>query len=380
MDARDICAIGDVLAEGFDETAARVEEVHRAVVMRSFAAAGPVRGLPQRLHDRVAARVYGTVRSVGPALIRSGAIGLGAAVDPDAARVEGTPRGKAFVSAFNGVFGDALARRRNGLALDMTLRADGRDVVPLAPALEAAYPAAGGRLVVFVHGFGETDDSWRWFSLAHWGEPGISYGELLKRELGYTPLYVHYNSGREVADNGAELSRLLEDVVAGWPVPVETVVLVGHSAGGVVAREAVRQAASSRAPWIGLVSHVVSIGVPYHAITAERALLIARRVLGRLPETRPLARLLDARSAGLKDLRGRSGSGDPLPGGVRDLRLPRERTGVGHFKLLNHPAVYKQLKAGLSVRTARAPARAARGARYGLAARGLRARTRSRQH
>lgn len=379
MDAKDICAIGDVLAEGLDGTAARVEEVHRAVAHRSFSAAGPARRLPQSIHDRIAARLYGTVRALGPALIRSGALGIGSAIDADAAGVHGTPRGKALVSALNGIFGDALERRRNGLALRMTLRADGADLAVAPATLALAFPNATGRVAVFVHGFGETDDSWRWFSAAHWGEEGLSYGELLRRELGFSPLYVHYNSGREVADNGAELSALVGEVITSWPVPVTEIVLIGHSAGGVVAREAVRQAAGARAPWIGLATQVVSIGAPYHAIAAERGLLVARRALGRLPETRPLARLLDARSAGLKDLSGRGGRNDPLPAGVRDVRLPRERTGVGHFKLLNHPSVYRQLKAGLTVRTVPGQARAARGARYGLAARALRSRTLSRR-
>src|SRR6516165_7634992 len=113
MDARDICAIGDVLAEGLDQTTRRVEQVHQALAGRSFRVVGRrARRLPEGLHDRLAARLYGTVRTVGPAAVRSGALGLGSAMDADGARVKGTPRGKAIVSALNGIFGDALARRR----------------------------------------------------------------------------------------------------------------------------------------------------------------------------------------------------------------------------------------------------------------------------
>jgi pimeloyl-ACP methyl ester carboxylesterase len=377
MDARDISAIGDVLAETFDGTTRRVEEVHQAVARRSFAAAGPARSVPEAIHDRIAARLYAALRTVGPAAIRSSALGLGTAVGPEAGRLHRSGRGKAVVSAFNGVFGDALARRRNGLALPMAIKHDGVVVRPTAKSLARAFPDAGARIAVFVHGFGETDDSWRWWSEAHWGAPNVSYGQLLRRDRGYTPLYVHYNSGRKIADNAAELSALLAAVAANWPVPLTEIVLVGHSAGGVVAREAVRAGIRHSEPWAAITADVVSLGVPRTAIAAETAVGAARRMLAKLPESEPLARLLDARSAGLKDLR--ECDEEPLPEGISDLRLPRRALKINHFKLLNHPLVYEQLKAGLSDRSAPGQAPAARGERYARAARALRSPKRSRR-
>jgi pimeloyl-ACP methyl ester carboxylesterase len=366
-----------VLAEGLDGTTTRVEEVHQAVARRSFAAVGPVRRLPEAVHDRLAARLYAIVRTIGPAAIRSGALGLGSVVDAEADRLDRSSRGKAFVAAFNGVFGDSLARRRNGFALTMALRADGRVIRTDGPSLAAAFPSAGSRIAVFVHGFGETDDSWRWFSQAHWGVAGLSYGELLRRDRGYTPLFVHYNSGRELADNGAELSALLDEVAANWPVALEETVLVAHSVGGLVARAAVLDGHEAGAAWVGTARSLVTIGAPRSATGAERAASATRRVLARLPETRPLARLLDARSAGLKDLRDRID--EPLPRGIREHRLPRDGARINHFKLLNHPAVYEQLKAVVTARSGPDRARAARGARYERAAKAVRARRPSRR-
>jgi pimeloyl-ACP methyl ester carboxylesterase len=370
MDARDISAIGDVLAESFDGTTRRVEEVHQAVARRSFAAAGPVRSWPQAIHDRITARLYATARAVGPAAIRSGAIGIGSAVDPDAPRLSGSPRGKAVLSAFNGIFGDALASRGNGLALPMAIKRDGVSINPTPRSLARAFPHAEARVAVFVHGFGETDDSWRWWSEEHWGSPRVTYGELLRRERGYTPLYLHYNTGRRIAENADELSCLLAKVTANWPVTVTEVVLIGHSAGGVLAREAVRRAFRAGEPWVSLVGDVVSLGVPRTAIAAESAVGAIRRALAKLPESEPLARLLDARSGGLKDLR--QCREEPLPGGIHDLRLPQRGLRINHFKLLNHPVIYGQLKSGLNGRSARGLPPAARGERYARAARALR--------
>jgi pimeloyl-ACP methyl ester carboxylesterase len=378
MDARDVCAIGDALAEGLDGTSRRVEEIGDAVARRSFAVAGPARGVPQAIYDRVTPRVYSTLRAIGPAAIRSGALGISSTLDSDAERFGVAGRGKAVVSAVNGLLGDALTRRGNGLALQMTLRADGRELQLSEAGLAAAARGASGRIVVFVHGFGESDDSWLWYSSAHWGASGLSYGELLRRELGFVPLYLHYNSGRSLGANSIELSALLDELATHWPGWIEEIVLVGHSAGAAVAQGALRHGALVGAGWVARASHLFHLGVPRTAKAAERAAQRASRTLGRLPETRPLADLLESRSAGLKDL-GEEVAENWLPRQVQLVTVTSEATGVGHFKLLNHPDVYRELKARLSARSAPDPARAAREARYGRAARALRARRLSRR-
>ncbi len=377
MDARDLCAVGDVLAEGLDGTTRQIQDIHTAVADRSLRLTGPAERPARVLHDRIAERLYRTVRTVGPAAIRSGALTLGMAVDPDAERIQGTRRGKALVSAFNGVFGDALARRRNSLALGMSIWSSGREVAPTSSELAAEFPHATEKIALFIHGFGETDNSWRWFAEASWGDPGISYGELLRRQRGFTPIYVHYNTGRTIAQNGAELSALLDALDRHWPIPLRQTVLIGHSAGGRVARAGVRHGNLAGARWLRTVTHVFTLGHPRAAISAERVVHGSARALAKLPETRPVAQLLDARSAGLKDL-GDNQTG-PLPGWVQDVRLPKPqaRTRVGHFKLLNHPAIYSEIAASLSAHSAPARARAARAGRSGLAARGLRAPRRS---
>jgi pimeloyl-ACP methyl ester carboxylesterase len=376
MDARDVSAIGDALAEGLDGTTRRFEQINDAMARRSFSVAGPARAVPQAIYDRVTPRVYSTLRAVGPAAIRSGALGLGQAVDPAAGRVASGARGKAILSAVNGLIGDALARRGNGLALPMTLRCDGIEVRPTEQGLAAAFPEVTDRVAVFVHGFGESDDSWLWYSQAHWGAAGLSYGELLARELGYVPLYLHYNSGRPLGTNAIELSALLEDLTTNWPGWLSEIVLVGHSAGAAVAHGALRHGSLVGAAWVPRVTHLFGLGTPRQAQVAELAAQRASRALGRLPETRPLSDLLETRSAGLKDL-GAEYLDGAVPEHVDVVSVTSEQAGVGHFKLLNHPAVYKELKARLSARTAPVPVRAARAARYGRAARALRARTRS---
>src|SRR5206468_3801568 len=126
-------------------------------------------------------------------LVSGGISALSVAQPREAPSIEETVRGRAVVGALNGIWGDTLARRQNRLALNMTLRAGGRDV-PLTPSgLRHAYPRASSRLVVFIHGLCETDDAWMLGAGRH-----IPYGFRLQAELGYTPLYVRYNTGLHI--------------------------------------------------------------------------------------------------------------------------------------------------------------------------------------
>jgi hypothetical protein len=374
MDARDISAIGDALAGGLDETTSRVEEIHQAVARRSFGVVGPARRLPEAIHDGISARVYSAVRTVGPAAIRLSALGIGSTRDAETSVHEG-PNGRAVIGALNGLVGDVLARRRNALALRMTIRSDGHDVPTTPEGLRAAFPAASPRVALFVHGLGETDDAWRWYARQHWNDPELNYGELLRRELGYTPVYVRFNSGRPVDHSGRELARLLDELYRNWPGGMHQLAIVAHSLGARVAHDAVYAGYLADSRWVDRLTHVFALGTPGHAERAERATQATGRALSRLPETRPIATMLEARSPALKAVP--QGELTALPPGIAGVRLPAGPERISHFKLLNHPAIYQDIKAELSARTGLERAPAARGVRFERAARALRSRRRS---
>jgi pimeloyl-ACP methyl ester carboxylesterase len=212
-------------------------------------------------------------------------------------------RGNVVVGALNGAWGDLLARTDSPLALRMTVRHQDRDVDVTADGLRAAFPAASGDVAVFVHGLCETDASWRMAAARHYGDPRSTHGSRLQAATGLTPVYIRYNTGLHVSDNGEHLDQLLSTLVAHWPVPLNRLTLVGHSMGGLILRSATHRDCSGARQWTPLVSRVVYLGSPHLGAPLEVGAAAAARMLRRLPETAPLARALATRSVGIKDLR-----------------------------------------------------------------------------
>jgi hypothetical protein len=220
---------------GFDELRRATDgigDVHRAVAERAFGASGGG-ALPARtLHDAISNGVYAGLGGAARLAGIAADAGLGGRAVRDGRRLSASPRGALLVGALNGLIGDALEREGSDLHEPMSVRTGGRPVALEPEALAAAYPDAGPRVVVFLHGLMETEFSWRLGA----GPEGETYASRLRRDLGCTPVEVRYNSGRHISENGRSLAELLERVVGAWPVEVEEVALVGHSMGGLVAR------------------------------------------------------------------------------------------------------------------------------------------------
>jgi pimeloyl-ACP methyl ester carboxylesterase len=68
-----------------------------------------------------------------------------------------------------------------------------------------------------------------------WTRQCHNHGDALAADLGWTPVYLHYNSGLHVSTNGHAFAALLEALVDQWPMPVSELAIMGHSVGGLVA-------------------------------------------------------------------------------------------------------------------------------------------------
>ncbi len=191
----------------------------------------------------------------------------------------------------HGMFGAHLPA--TGRDAEMTVRNDRRPVGLDHRSLTTAFPDATGRLVVFLHGLVETERCWF---------RGAGFGARLDGDLGTSSVYVRYNSGRHVSDNGGDLVTLLTRLVAAWPVPVTDIVLIGHSMGGLVARSALYQARERDARWLPHASRLVCLGTPHTGAPLERRVAQVAGLLSKSSLTAPLARLLAIRSDGIQDL------------------------------------------------------------------------------
>jgi pimeloyl-ACP methyl ester carboxylesterase len=310
-----------LIHDAVDRTTELVDEGHESTsrtVLRVFDAVPPL-AEPARAVDgvrRVTTRgVLGTIRVVNRLVEAVTDVGLDVAervVEPPA--VDAVPMrsdvmrtarwvGDAALGLVNGAIGDHLSARANGLDLGMSIRY--RDAYLELDRESLTIEDATPKIAVFVHGLGTTEWSWCLESEAYHGEPGASFGTLLARDLGYTPLYVRYNTGRHVSENGRRLAQELARLVERYPVPIEELLLVGHSMGGLVVRSACHYAAEEGLAWITHVRRVACLGSPHHGAPLEKLGNLAAAVLDSIdtPGTRIPARLIQGRSAGIKDLR-----------------------------------------------------------------------------
>jgi pimeloyl-ACP methyl ester carboxylesterase len=287
---------------GFDELAGAVGgigQMHKAISDRVFWATGPGAAPVRLAHDAIAGGVYAGVRAGATLVGLAADAALALRRDPDPRPLSRNPHGGLALGAINGLIGDALERDQSALGQEMSVRVRGEAIPPERAALADAFAAAGPRPVIFVHGLMGAEHTW-WLKAREQGGP---YGARLERDLGVTPLYLRYNTGRHISENGRSLGELIEALVAAWPAPVEQVALVGHSMGGLVARSACHHADLEGAEWVRRVRHVVTLGTPHLGAPLAQAVHYASAALWAVPETRPLASFLRRRSAGIRDLR-----------------------------------------------------------------------------
>jgi pimeloyl-ACP methyl ester carboxylesterase len=397
-DVRDVRGASTLLLEASTGIVDVVERMHRTIQRVPFVVGKPVEGPTRGITGFVYRRVRGTMRATGRGL--GAVLGSLEGLLPDG---ESTPGRDVIISRINGIHGDYLARSGNPLALAMTLSNRGTLLDVENPGQSfAASPAEQptGKLMVLVHGL--------CMSSHHWQHEGCDYGEAARSALGYAPLYLRYNSGLPIAENGRLFARLLELLLRNWPVRVEELTIVGHSMGGLVARSACLAGRELRHRWLQTPTRLVFLGTPHLGAPLERGGQGLARLLGVSPYSAPLSKLAMARSAGIQDLRHGTITLDghrvvPLPKNAacyavaaslgegprpvadsllgdglvpldsalgrhrsraRDLRIPEQHRhvlyGMGHLDLLHRPEVFARLESWLRVPIAAVPSQVRR--------------------
>jgi hypothetical protein len=287
--ADDLRGLGRLAIDGVTGITDLVEAMHAAVTHLPAIVGKPAPTTTTGLTGFVYRSVRGVTRLVG-AGVESSLSGLAPLLGGAT-----PPQREAVLAAMNGVIGDHLEASGNPLAISMQFRRQGQPLPLLRKRMRERVPDATGRLLVLVHGLCMNDLQWNY--------AGHDHGEALHADLGYTPVYLHYNTGRHISSNGHEFSRSLEELARAWPVPLEDITLLCHSMGGLVARSALDDAFTNGLAWSKLPIRIVFLGTPHHGAPLERAGSWVDMLIAASPYSAPFVRLGRIRSAGIQDLR-----------------------------------------------------------------------------
>ena len=161
-----------------------------------------------------------------------------------------------------------------------------------------------------------------------WWQQGHNHGIALAAALNnMEPLFLHYNTGLHISENGKLLSQSIQQLVNeqrrlltmeekddASSDSMIRISIIGHSMGGLVARSACYYASqqqddkrpwsvSLESPsWIHHLHHLITLGTPHHGAILEQGGKLVDSVLGAHRFTEPISWLTKIRSAGVMDL------------------------------------------------------------------------------
>ena len=288
-DLRGIAQLATLATQG---VARIVEGVHHSVWQRmgipTGKAPGQTRGITGLVYKNIHAvtHLFGTGVDVLLAELQD----LFAATNDN--EVESSKR-EAALALLNGLMGDRLHASNNPFAGAMSFRC--RDQA-LNWQNSPAMPAASGKVLLMIHGLCLNDNHWR-------KDDAPGHAEALAAQLGYTTVFLRYNSGQHISQNGRELAAQLEHLVAHWPTQIKELSIVAHSMGGLLARSAVHYAQEGDLLWPEQLKNLVFLGTPHHGAPLERGGNWLDLILSSTSFTRPFTALGRLRSAGITDLR-----------------------------------------------------------------------------
>lgn len=185
----------------------------------------------------------------------------------------------------NGLVGDQLAEKHQRLAIPMSFRIAGEDV-----SVNDLEPKVKGKsAVILVHGLMADELVWKYLGA--------------RLEKTFTVLYVRYNSGLHISQNGKMLSGLLDKLSRS--TRCKRLLLAGHSMGGLVIRSACYYGVKRGLGWTRQVPLIFLISVPNAGAALEQLGHLVSYTLRKIAKWHlgTVGNILEQRSDGIKDLR-----------------------------------------------------------------------------
>jgi len=180
----------------------------------------------------------------------------------------------------------------------MYFRYDNQDVLLGKLADYYDFSKFKGKVNILIHGLMGDEYMWRKDRTTHKNKIG---DWLEKNEIGNT-LYIRYNTGLHISENGRALSNLLEKFNKLYEI--NELNLIGHSMGGLVIRSAGYYGDIQRQSWTEKLKTIFLIGVPNEGSYLAQMGFFVNHLFRKLDisDDDYIAKFMDARSNGIKDL------------------------------------------------------------------------------
>jgi hypothetical protein len=220
-----------------------------------------------------------------------------------------------IVGAVNGAFGNLLAEHQNPLAQQMTLYFQCAPIAQTPALVEHLRESSNQTIAIFIHGLGNTEHIWD-FPMRQQDQdlPLDNYGIRLFKEFDICPLFLRYNTGLTIEENGRQFDALISALCEEHGNYIKQIILVGFSMGGLISRVAQGVAkmeginntntTSSSSPWLHKLKHAIYIGTPHEGAPLEKFTNYASALLTNIPKTyfSVWGEQLNLRSTGVKNL------------------------------------------------------------------------------
>lgn len=238
-------------------------------------------------------------------------------------------------SVLNGIVGDYLAKEHNPLAIEMAFyHCDHPLILNETLAHQLKFPRdrpLTNKVIVLIHGLTNLETIWNFKTDLNaqqvtqtqtlqqtpservTDDPTLilenvkfdNYGSRLQRDFSYTPLFLRYNTGLPIKENGQNLSDLLTQLIKFYPIQIDELVLMGFSMGGLLSRSAQKIANDTDLAWLEKLTNCYYIGTPHEGSPLEKFGHIASSIVKSVPlnYVNQWADWIDLRSQGIKDLK-----------------------------------------------------------------------------
>jgi len=205
-----------------------------------------------------------------------------------------------IVPILNGLNGDQFEENKDPLAIKMFFRHKNQDIPIEKLSDYYDFNEFEGKISILIHGL--MGDEYMWKAIKPSGDNKI--GDWLEENKSSHILYLRYNTGLHISENGRALSNLLNQLIGLYGNKIQQINLLGHSMGGLVIRSAGYYADIQRQNWTSKLKTIFLIGVPNEGSYLAQMGFFVGHLFRKLDISYNdnIAKFMDIRSNGIKDL------------------------------------------------------------------------------